>query len=105
MAANFTASRTNDVSALARAGADALVSAMPQAEWEEIEGSIVGLLAGDDQAARETTRLLLEQDREQMLDGRGVGVADRWCLFLLGHLDEHPEAAPELGRIISASGR
>ena len=103
MAANFTASPANDVSALARAGADALVSAMPRASWEEIEGSIVGLLAGDDPATRETTRILQEQDREQMLDGRGVGVADRWCLFFLGHLDEHPDAAPELGRIISAS--
>lgn len=105
MAANFTASPANDVSDLARAGADALVSAMPRPGWEEIEASIVGLLAGDDEAVRETTRLLLEQDREQMLHGRGVGVTDRWCLFLLGHLEEHPEAAPELGRIISATGR
>lgn len=105
MTANSTASSADDVSALARAGADVLVSAMPHSGWEEIEGSIVGLLAGEDEATQETTRLLLEQDRAQMLDGRGVGVADRWCLFLLGHLDEHPEAAVELGRIINASGR
>lgn len=105
MAANSTTSPTNEVSDLATAGAEALVSAMPQADWEQIEGSIVGLLAGDDDGARETTRALLEQDRERLLDGRGRGVTDRWCLFLLGHLEEHPEAASELGRIIRATGR
>jgi hypothetical protein len=103
MTANSTETHAGDVSALARAGADVLVSAMPHAGWEQIEGSIVGLLAGEDSSARETALALLESDRAQMLDGRGVGVADRWCLFLLGHLDEHPESAPELDRIISAS--
>lgn len=101
MTANSTANAA-DVSALARAGADVLVAAMPHARWEQIEGSIVGLLAGEDAATRETAHTLLENDRAQMLDGRGAGVADRWCLFLLGHLDEHPESAPELDKIISA---
>lgn len=99
--ANSTAGSAGDVSALARAGADVLVSAMPRATWDEIEGSIIALLAGEDQAARATTRDLLEHDRAQMLDGRGAGVSDRWCLFLLGHLDEHPESAAELDQIIS----
>ena len=99
--ANSTASPAGDASALARAGADVLVSAMPRATWDEIEGSMVALLAGEDPAVRATTRELMEHDRAQMLDGRGVGVADRWCLFLLGHLDEHPESAAELDQIIS----
>jgi len=93
---------SGDAAVLAHSGAEALVSAMSGADWARIADQTVDLLGGEDPRLRTTARELLDADRGDVLDGRGRSVCDRWWLFLLGHLDEHPEAATELGRIIRA---
>lgn len=78
-----------------------MITTMASPAWARARECFVLLLGGGDSLAQRTAREQLDRDREAVTRGSRGDVEERWYLFLLGHLDEHPEQAADLEGIVA----
>lgn len=89
----------NDFDMLAMQAAQSLVSSMATRDWSRIRAEYLTFLSAG--AADEVPGELLDSDRVAVLKGSRTDVVERWQLFFLGHLDEHPESAGGLSDMLA----